>query len=236
MQKHISPAGTAPSTNIFQNPIMHIHSQHPYLLGFDSNLVPNSHILVFQPYPGKDSEYSEKSGRFAYSSASSLGNTPNNWENCLDWVFSRRIQQGLLQIPSTSSIRFILIRKTRIIGKIYILFLGFSPATEYIEYSPYSDRKTRIIGKFYTFLFNCSLQVSNTSNIRTNRQKELRNGKNCHTSTRIFRKIGKIARILHADREKLIYTSFVAIFLGCNYEDHHPYQEIQANFHAVVYN
>ena len=57
------------------------YSQHPYLLGFDSNLVPNSNILVFQLYPGEDSEYSEKSGRFAYSSASSLGNTPNNQEN-----------------------------------------------------------------------------------------------------------------------------------------------------------
>ena len=65
----------------FTNPIMHIHSQHLYLLGFDSNLVPNSLILVFQPYPEEDSEYSEKSGRFAHSSASSLGNTPNNREN-----------------------------------------------------------------------------------------------------------------------------------------------------------
>ena len=81
VQKRILPAGTTPSTNVFTNPIMHIHSQHPYLLGFDSNLVPNSHILVFQPYLGEDSEYLEKSGRFAYSSASSLGNTPNNREN-----------------------------------------------------------------------------------------------------------------------------------------------------------
>ena len=111
MQKHISPAGTAPSTNIFQNPIMHIHSQHPYLLGFDSNLIPNSHILVFQPYPGKDSEYSEKSGRFAYSSVSSLGNTPNNWENHLDWVYSQKDTAG-----STAN-------------------------TEYIEYSLYSNKK-----------------------------------------------------------------------------------------------
>ena len=81
VQKHILPAETTPSTKFLKNPIMHIHSQHPYLLGFDSNLVPNSNILVFQPYPGEDSEYSEKSGRFAYSSASSLGNTPNNREN-----------------------------------------------------------------------------------------------------------------------------------------------------------
>ena len=81
VQKHSLPAETAPSAKFFKNPIMHIHSQHPYLLGFDSNLVPNSNILVFQPYPGENSEYSEKSGRFACSSASPLGNTPNNREN-----------------------------------------------------------------------------------------------------------------------------------------------------------
>ena len=81
MQKHILPAETALSAKFFKNPVMHIHSQHPYLLGFDSNLAPNSNIPVFQPYPGEDSEYSEKSGRFACNSASSLGNTPNNREN-----------------------------------------------------------------------------------------------------------------------------------------------------------
>ena len=29
VQKHISPAGTAPSTNIFTNPIMYMYSHHP---------------------------------------------------------------------------------------------------------------------------------------------------------------------------------------------------------------
>ena len=81
MQKHILPAETAPSAKFFKYPTMHLHSQHPYLLGFDSNLVPNSNILVFQLYPQEDSEYSEKSGRFACKSASSIGNTPNNREN-----------------------------------------------------------------------------------------------------------------------------------------------------------
>ena len=87
--------------------------------------------MKFCVFPWEYPDYSEKSLR--------LG------------LFYKRIQQGLLQIPNTSSIRPILIRKSRIIGKIYILFLGCSPDTEYIEYSPYSDRKTRIIGKFYTF-------------------------------------------------------------------------------------
>ena len=95
MQKHILPAETAPSANAFTNPIMHIHSQHPYLLGFDSNLVPNSHILVFQPYPGEDSEYSEKSGRFACNSASSLGNIPKNREIRLDWAY---FQEGYSRV------------------------------------------------------------------------------------------------------------------------------------------
>ena len=65
VQKLILPAGTAFSANNFTNATMHIHSRHPYLLGFDNNLVPNLNILVFQLYPGEDSEYSEQSGRFA---------------------------------------------------------------------------------------------------------------------------------------------------------------------------
>ena len=70
----------APTAHIFNYPIININSQDPYLLGFDSNLVPNFNILVFQPYPGEDSKYSEESGRFLPISASPLGNTPNIWE------------------------------------------------------------------------------------------------------------------------------------------------------------
>ena len=81
MQKHISLAGTALSAHISNNPTIGINSQHPYLLGFDSNLIPNSNILVFQPYPGEDSEYSEELGRFECNLASSFGNTPNIREN-----------------------------------------------------------------------------------------------------------------------------------------------------------
>ena len=81
MQKRILPTENAPGAHFLNNPTMDIHSQHPYLLGFDSNLVPNFNILVFQPYPGEDSEYSEESGRFAHNSAPSVGNTPNIREN-----------------------------------------------------------------------------------------------------------------------------------------------------------
>ena len=87
MQKHIAPAENAPTAHIFNNPTIDINSQHPHLLGFDSNLIPNFNILVFQPYPGEDSEYSEESGRFADNSASPLGNTPNIREIHLDWSY-----------------------------------------------------------------------------------------------------------------------------------------------------
>ena len=77
MQKHISLAENAPTAHIFNYPTIDINSQDPYLLGFDSNLIPNFNILLFQLYPGEDSEYSEESGRFTCISASPLGNTPN---------------------------------------------------------------------------------------------------------------------------------------------------------------
>ena len=87
------------------------------MLGFDSNLVPNFNILIFQPYPGEDSEYSEESGRFACISASPLGNTPNIREIHLDWPY-------FLQDTA-----------------------GFTANTKYIDYSLDSERITRIIGK-----------------------------------------------------------------------------------------
>ena len=80
MQKHISLAENAPTAHIFYHPTIDINSQHPHLLGFNSNLIPNSSILLFQPYLGEDSEYSEQSERFTCTSASPLGNTPNIWE------------------------------------------------------------------------------------------------------------------------------------------------------------
>ena len=80
MQKHISLVENAPTAHIFYNPTIDINSQHPHLLRFDSNLVPNFNILLFQPYLGEDSEYSEQSERFACTSAYSLGNNPNNQE------------------------------------------------------------------------------------------------------------------------------------------------------------
>ena len=71
----------------FNYQTININSQDPYLLGFNSNLIPNFNILVFQPYPGEDSEYLEESGRFACISVSPLGNTPNIQEIHFDWSY-----------------------------------------------------------------------------------------------------------------------------------------------------
>ena len=117
MQKHISLAETAPTAHIFYYPTVDINSQHPHLLGFDSNLVPNFNILVFQPYPGEDSEYLEESGRFACISVSPLGNTLNIREIHFDWSY-------FLQDTA-----------------------GFTAITEYIDYLLDSERINRIIGK-----------------------------------------------------------------------------------------
>ena len=87
------------------------------MLGFDSNLVPNFNILVFQPYPGEDSEYLEESGRFTPISAYPLENTPNIREIHFDWSY-------FLQDRA-----------------------GFTANTEYLDYSLDSARITQIIGK-----------------------------------------------------------------------------------------
>ena len=117
MQNHISCAENAPTAHIFNYLTININSQGPYLLGFDSNLVPNFNILVFQPYPGEDSEYSEESERFTCISASPFGNTPNIWKIHFDWSY-------FLQDTA-----------------------GFTANTKYIDYSLDSERKTQIIGK-----------------------------------------------------------------------------------------
>ena len=80
MQKHSSHAENAPTAHIFYHPTININSQHPHLLGFDINLVPNSNILLLQPYLGEDSEYSEQSERFACTLAFPLGKNPNSQE------------------------------------------------------------------------------------------------------------------------------------------------------------
>ena len=115
--KHILLAENAPTAHIFNYPTIDINSQHPYLLGFDSNLVPNFNILLLQPYPGEDSEYSEESGRFACISASPLGNTLNIREIHFDWSY-------FLQDTA-----------------------GFTANTECIDYLLDSERITQILRK-----------------------------------------------------------------------------------------
>ena len=117
MQKHISHAENAPNTHIFNHPTIDVNSQYPHLLGFDSNLVPNFNILLFQLYPGEDSEYLGQSEGFVCISVFSLGNNPNNWEIQLDWSYFLQDTAG-----STAN-------------------------TEYIDYSPNSEQIHRISGK-----------------------------------------------------------------------------------------
>ena len=116
MQKHISCTENTPTAHILKYPTIDINSQLPYLLGFDSNLIPNFNILVFQLYPGEDSEYLEESGRFACISESFLGNTPNIRE--IHFVWSHFLQDTA----------------------------GFTANAEYINYSLDSERITRILG------------------------------------------------------------------------------------------
>ena len=80
MQKHISLAENAPTAHIFYHLTIDMNSQHPHLLGFNSNLIPNFNILLFQPYLGEDSKYLEQSERFTHTSAFRLGNKLNNQE------------------------------------------------------------------------------------------------------------------------------------------------------------
>ena len=138
--KHISCAENSPTAHTYNNPTIDINSQHPYLLGFDSNLILNLNILAFQPYLGEDSEDSEESGRFACISASPLGNTPNIREIHFDWSY-------FLQDT-----------------------VGFIANTEYIDYSLDSERKTRIIWKIMVLFFyriqQGLLQTPNTLIIR----------------------------------------------------------------------
>ena len=80
MQKYISHTENAPTAHIFYHPTIDINSQHQHLLGFDSNPVPNSNILLFQLYLGEDSKYLDQSERFTCTSVLPLGKNLNNWE------------------------------------------------------------------------------------------------------------------------------------------------------------
>ena len=104
---------------------MDIHSQHPYLLGFYSNLILNSNILVFQPYLGEDSDIQKNREDSQAIQCLPLGLPRHNWENHLDWCyFFSEDTAGSTVKSNTSSIRPILIDKTRIIGKFYIFFFN----------------------------------------------------------------------------------------------------------------
>ena len=45
-KKYISDEEIAPTIHILKNVVVEINSQHPYLLGFNSNLIPNSSNFI----------------------------------------------------------------------------------------------------------------------------------------------------------------------------------------------
>ena len=124
MQKHISLAGTALTAHISKNPTSDINSQHPYLLGFDSNLIPNLNILLFQPYPGEDSEYSEESEEIRMTiQCISSWECPEYLGNSLRLVlFLTGYSRVSLQNTEYTEYSLDPSRKTQIIEKVIVLF------------------------------------------------------------------------------------------------------------------
>ena len=106
MQKHISLAENAPTAHIFNYLTIDINSQDPYLLGFDSNLIPNfsyyfSRILERIPSIRKNPGDSHVFQRL-------LLGIPRIFGKFIRLVLSLyRIQQCSLQIPNTSIICWI---------------------------------------------------------------------------------------------------------------------------------
>ena len=101
-------AGSAATIEIDQMSIIEINSQHPHLLGFDSNLVPNSSSFIISAVSlGGFRIFGTIRDICMYLSVPSWEN-PKYLGNSLDWIyFSYRIQQGLLLLSNTSNIHWI---------------------------------------------------------------------------------------------------------------------------------
>ena len=105
MQKHSSLVANAPTAHIFYHPTIDINSQHPHLLGFDSNLVPNSSILPISAVSWRGFRIFGTIWEICMYFSVSSWEYPEYSGNSLDWFyFSYRIQQGPLEIPDTSII------------------------------------------------------------------------------------------------------------------------------------
>ena len=118
MQKHISHAKNAPTACILMHPIIEINSQHPHLLGFDSNLIPNSSSFIISAVSlGGFQIFRTIRDICMYLSVPSWEN-PKYLGNSLDWIyFSYRIQQGLLLLSNTSNIHWIWEEQPKYSGK-----------------------------------------------------------------------------------------------------------------------
>ena len=108
MQKHISHAKNAPTAHIFKHLIIKINSQHPHLLGFDSNLVPNSSSSIISAVSLRGFQIFETIRDIRMYLSVPSREKPEYSGNSLDWIyFSYRIQQGLLLLSNTSNICWI---------------------------------------------------------------------------------------------------------------------------------
>ena len=118
MQKHILHTKNAPTAHIFKHPIIEINSQHPYLLGFDSNLIPNSSSFIISALSlGGFRIFGTIRDIHLYLSVPFHEN-PEYSGNSIDWIyFSYRIQQGLLLLANTSNICWIQEEQPEYLGK-----------------------------------------------------------------------------------------------------------------------
>ena len=153
MQKHISLAENAPTAHIFNNLTIDINSQDPYLLGFDSNLIPNFNILLFQLYLGEDSEYWKNRGDSQIIQHLLLG---------IPQIFGKFILTGLIFLQDTA---------------------GSTANTKYIDYSLDSERKNPNNQENHGLIFyriqQGSLQIPNTLSIRWIGKEYPNNQENC---------------------------------------------------------
>ena len=119
MQKHISLAETALTAHISNNLTIDINSQDPYLLGFDSNLVPNFSTSGISAVSWRGFQIFGRIGEIClHFSVFLLGIPPNIWEIHFDWSYFLQDTAGLTANTEYLDYSLDLERITQIIGKI----------------------------------------------------------------------------------------------------------------------
>ena len=158
MQKHISHAKNTPTAHIFKHLIIEINSQHPHLLGFNSNLIPNSGISIISAVSLQGFQIFGTIREIRmYLSVPSWEN-PEYLGNSFDWIyFSYRIQQGLLLLSKYIEYSLDLGRTTRILRIIIKSSSEMAkiarPVQEISEFLEQSLYYCALIEKINIFLF-----------------------------------------------------------------------------------